>query len=449
MAVLNPTEAGRPIEAKADLIAFLARGIHNVAQRGVGAEMEKLLVDAHTGEAATFDRIEQLLLQLEATGPWKGVRENGRLIGLSGDKSSITLEPGGQMELSGELCPDIHCSNYDYVDYIAQITPVAKQLGLAFLGLGTQPLTPLEQINWLPKDRYGIMSRYMLKTGERGQQMMKLTAGLQVNFDYQDEADCIDLMRLSMRLAPLLYALFANSPLMNGKPTGFLSTRGEIWHRTDPDRTGLIPELFADGAGFATYVDYALQVPMYFLVRDGQYLDLTGTRFPFGRFMHEGYNGHSATLGDWDLHLSTLFPEVRLRPQVEVRSADSLPSTMSLSVAALLKGLFYDDIARLETRKALQNQDLQTVYPLSWRLGLKTPCCCSTLQDCAKRILDIARDSLQRQGHTRNNCDETIYLDGLDEIVESGVTLAERLLSRWHGSDREKLDVLFTHSEIG
>ena len=236
---------------------------------------------------------------------------------------------------------------------------------------------------------------------------------------------------------------------MAGQPTGFLSTRGEIWHRTDPDRTGLIQEIFEDGAGYETYVDYALQVPMYFLVRDGVYHDMTGTRFPFSRFMHEGFNGHTATLGDWDLHLSTLFPEVRLRPQVEVRSADSLPSTMSLSVAALLKGLFYDDVARQETRKALQTQDLQTVYPLSWRLGLKTPCCCGTLQDCAKRILDIAHDSLQRQKRTRNNCDETIYLDGLDEIVDSGVTLAERLLSRWHGSDREKLDVLMSHSEIG
>ena len=250
MPVLTQFEAIRPIESKADLIAFLARGAHSAPQRGVGAEMEKLLVDVQTGQAARFDQIEKLLLQLETSDAWQGVRENGRLIGLNGDKSSITLEPGGQMELSGELCPDIHCSNIDYIDYIAQITPVAKQLGLAFLGLGTQPLSTLEQINWLPKDRYEIMSRYMLKTGERGQQMMKLTAGLQVNFDFQDEEDCIDLMRMSMRLAPLLYALFANSPLMGGKPTGFLSTRGEIWHHTDPDRTGLIPEIFKDGAGF-------------------------------------------------------------------------------------------------------------------------------------------------------------------------------------------------------
>jgi glutamate--cysteine ligase len=188
---------------------------------------------------------------------------------------------------------------------------------------------------------------------------------------------------------------------------------------------------------------------MYFLVRDGRYLDLTGSRFAFGRYLSEGYQGHRATLGDWDLHLSTLFPEVRLRPQVEVRSADSLPSTMSLSVAALLKGLFYDDVARYETEKALQNQDLQTVYPLSWRLGLKTPCGTSTLQDTAREILQIARDSLQRQNSTRDNCDETIYLEGLDEIVSSGVTLAERLLSRWHGSDRDKLDILLSHSEIG
>jgi glutamate--cysteine ligase len=449
MPVLSPTEANRPIEAKSDLIAHLARGAHSADQRGVGAEMEKLLIDVETGAAADFDRIEQLLLRLEATDGWEGVRENGRLVGLIGSKSSITLEPGGQMELSGALCPDIHCSNIDYVDYISQITPVAKQIGLAFLGLGAQPFSNLEQVGWLPKDRYGIMSRYMLKTGKRGQQMMKLTAGLQVNFDFQDETDCIALLRLSMRLSPLLYALFANSPLLGGQPSGFLSTRGEIWHQTDPDRTGLIPSLFEDGAGFETYVDYALQIPMYFLVRDGRYLDLTGSRFSFGRFLKEGYQGETATLGDWDMHLSTLFTEVRLRPQVEVRSADSLPSTMSLSVAALLKGLFYDDVARSETEKILQNQDLQTVYPLSWRLGLKTPCGKGTLQDTAKEILKISRDSLRRQNRTRSNCDETIYLDGLDEIVTSGVTLAERLLSRWHGSDRDKLNVLLSHSEIG
>jgi glutamate--cysteine ligase len=449
MPILSATEAIQPIESKADLIAYLARGGHSAEQRGIGAEMEKLLIDVETGRAADFDRIEQLLLKLEESPAWQGVRENDRLIGLTGSKSSITLEPGGQMELSGELCSDIHCSNIDYANYIAQITPIAKELGLAFLGLGVQPISTLEQIAWLPKDRYGIMSRYMLKTGQRGQQMMKQTAGLQVNFDFQDEADCIDLLRLSMRLSPLLYALFANSPLLDGHPSGFLSTRGEIWHQTDPDRTGLIPSLFEEGAGFETYVDYALQVPMYFLVRDGKYIDLTGNRFTFAQFLREGHNGETARLGDWDLHLSTLFPEVRLRPQVEVRSADSLPSGMSLSVAALLKGLFYDDIARMETVKALAGQDLQTVYPLSWRLGLKTPCGNKTLLEPARVILAIARDSLQRQGRTRNNCDETIYLDGLDEIVESGVTLAERLLSRWHGSDQEKLQTLLSHSEIG
>jgi glutamate--cysteine ligase len=449
MPVLSAIEAIRPIESKADLIAHLALGAHTAPSRGVGAEMEKLMIDIETGEAADFDRIEQLLLQLETSGSWEGVRENGRLIGLLGDKSSITLEPGGQMELSGALCPDIHCSNIDYVDYVAQITPAAKQLGLAFLGLGTQPFSKLDQIAWLPKNRYGIMSRYMLKTGERGQQMMKQTAGLQVNFDFRDEADCIALLRLSMQLSPLLYALFANSPLLGGEPTGFLSTRGEIWRQTDPDRTGLIPALFKDGAGFETYVDYALNIPMYFLVRNGKYIDLTGSRFTFAQFLSEGHNGETAILGDWDLHLSTLFPEVRLRPQVEVRTADALPSSMSLSVAALLKGLFYDDVARKETEKLLRTQDLQTVYPLSWRLGLKTPCGSATLLEPARELLKIARDSLKRQGRTRNNCDETIYLEGLDEIVETGVTLAERLLSRWHGSHREKIEALLSHSEIG
>ena len=217
------------------------------------------------------------------------------------------------------------------------------ELGLVFLGLGVQPFSRLEEIGWLPKKRYGIMGPYMLKTGDMGQRMMKQSAGTQVNLDFGDEADCVRKMRAIQWLSPVCYALFANSPLLEGKPSGFLTLRGEIWSRTDADRCGLIEHLLQGEAGLQDFIDYALDTPMYFLLRGDAYIDLTGTRFTFRQYLDNGWQGERATLGDWNLHLSTLFPEVRLRPQLEVRSADSLPPHYAPAVAAFYKGLLYSD----------------------------------------------------------------------------------------------------------
>jgi glutamate--cysteine ligase len=256
-------------------------------------------------------------------------------------------------------------------------------------------------------------------------------------------------MRLSQALAPLLYGLFANSPLLDGHPSGFLSTRGEIWSRTDPDRTGLLPFLDQPDAGFADYVEYALDVPMYFIVRDGQYLDLTRQRFPFRAFLETGHAGHQATMADWDMHLSTLFPEVRLRPHIEVRCADSLPPHLVLTVAALLKGLMYDeaafqaawDYSRPESREETAHACRQ-----AWRLGLKAPWKGGTLQDLARTCLELARNGLDRQ-QTRQGQErsESCFLDGLDRQVADGVTLAEQLLQKWQGSRQDKFKALIEH----
>jgi glutamate--cysteine ligase len=449
MTTLVKTNLAEPVGSERDLINYLSRGSKPQTRWGVGAEMEKLVLDAETGEAASFARVESLLQKLESTGRWRGIREEGHLVALMGETSSLTLEPGGQLELSGKLCPDIHCCYGDFMSHIDQIVGEAKPLGLRFLGLGVQPFTPLDKIAWVPKARYGVMGPYMLKRGDMGQGMMKQSASLQVNLDYADEADCIAKLRIALALSPLLYALFANSPLMDGRPTGFLSTRGEIWSRTDPDRTGLLPQMFRPGAGFATYVEYALDVPMYFIVRDGRFLALTGDRFPFRRFLAEGFEGHRATLADWDLHLSTLFPEARLRPQIEVRGADSLPPRLTLAVAALAKGLLYDEAAREEIWSLFREQDeaeRETLYRQSWRTGLKTPMGKRTLREVARDALVIARAGLERQQkRNRQGRDEGIYLDEIQEIAEEGVTLAERLLSRWKGSRKEKLAALVNH----
>jgi glutamate--cysteine ligase len=449
MTTVVKTELAEPIGAVQDLIDYLARGARSSETWGIGAEMEKLVVDAETGEAPSLDRIEGLMRNLERLGLWRGLREDGRLVALMGETSSLTLEPGGQLELSGRLCPDIHCCNADFIGHIRQIVAVAEPLGLGFLGLGVQPFTPLEKIAWLPKARYRVMGPYMAETGDMGQRMMKQSASLQVNLDYSDEADCIAKLRIALALSPLYYALFANSPIMDGEPTGFLSTRGEIWSRTDPDRTGLLPRLFRPDAGYADYVEYALDVPMYFILRGGRFIDLTGRRFPFRRYLAEGFEGHRATLADWDLHLSTLFPEARLRPQIEVRSADALPPRMTLAVAALSKGLLYDAAAREEIWSLIGDQDEETrevLYRQSWRLGLKTPLGKRTLRELALDALAIARGGLERQQKlNRQGRDESIYLDEVQAIAEEGVTLAERLLSRWKGSRKEKMAVLMEH----
>lgn len=438
-----------PVESIQDLVDFLLRGARPEHQWGIGVEMEKLILDAETGEAAHYTQIEKLLQRLESTTDWEGIRENGHLIGLQGRSSSITLEPGGQLELSGELCRDLHCSSRGYQLYINDIIEAGQDLGLTFLGLGVQPFTSLENIDWLPKSRYAIMGPYMLHTGDMGQRMMKQSAGVQVNLDFSDEADCLAKMRLAMALSPLLYALFANSPIMNDQPTGFLSTRGEIWSRTDADRTGLINRLYDEDAGLVDYVDYALDVPMYFIYRDGTYLDLTGSRFSFRQYLESGHASHRATMGDWDLHLSTLFPEVRLRPQIEVRSADSLPPRLSLAVGALLKGLLYDPQAHSEAWdlfKHLTPESSRELYQQSWRQALNTPFGNGCMQELAITVIAMARRGLVRQQCLNaQGQDESIFLQELEEIAHEGISLAERLLARWNGSRATKLSILKDH----
>lgn len=321
------------------------------------------------------------------------------------------------------------------------------------MGLGAQPFSTLEEIAWLPKQRYRIMAPYMLKTGTMGQRMMKQTAGVQVNLDYHDEADCIDKIRLCLALAPLFYAWSANSPLLDGSPSGVLTSRGRIWAHTDPQRSGLIHALFEEGADFGTYVDYALDIPMYFILRNDRYVDLTPTPVTFRRFLAEGCKGYRATLHDWALHLSTLFPESRLRPQLEIRSFDSPPPFLSLGFAALCKGLLYDREATAGAWSLFQDLDREgreTLLRSSWQLGLKTPFRKGTLQDAAVEILDLARHGLQRQ--SRRNVhgeDETIFLDTIAEIAVSGVTLAERLLAEWRGGREEKAALLLRRSGYG
>lgn len=447
MSTFSKDHLATPVSDEAQLVAFLAAGAKPREQWGVGVEFEKLVIDAVSGEAADYPRIALLLERLGSTGNWEKIYEDGRIIALKGPGSSVTLEPGGQLELSGRLCTDLFCSHGDFAGHVRQATTIADELELAFLGLGTQPFSTLEQIAWVPKSRYDIMGPYMLRSGDMGQRMMKQTAGIQVNLDFADETDGFAKLRLSQALAPLLYALFANAPLLDGAPSGFLSTRGEIWRRTDPDRCGLLPFLLGETTGLADYVEFALDVPMYFIRRAEHFIDMTAERFTFRRYLAEGFAGEQATLADWDLHLSTLFTEVRLRPQIEVRSMDSLPPAISMAPAALLKGLLYDEAAMSAAWELCRPQsigELAQTLQTAWRDGLRTPWRGGTLHDLARECLALARASLTRQRRCPA-CDEGLFLDGIDEIATSGTTLAEHLLAGWTGDRSAKLALLRRH----
>lgn len=449
MSTIVKTNLDKHISSKHDLIDYFVRGAKTEEAWGIGTEMEKLVIDSRSGNVAKFSIIEELLQRLLKLEKWEGVYENGHLIALIGDVSSITLEPGGQLELSGKLCGHIHCSFGDFQNHIRDILAESEGLGLTFLGLGLQPFSTVDEIDLVPKERYAVMGPHLARTADMGHRMLKQTAGLQVNLDYSDERDCIDKLRLGMALAPLFYALFANSPIMDGKPGGYLSSRGEIWQRTDPTRTGLIHELFEEDAGFHTYINYALDIPMYFIYRKGHYIDMTRKKLSFRQYMKEGFNQEQANLSDWDLHLSTIYTEARLRPQLELRPADSLPPYLTLSVAALTKGIFFDAEARMEIWemvKPLSRFELESLYHNSWRIGLKTPFRKISLQHVAIEAIRIAKESLKRQGKKNGKgLDESVYLTGIEEIAESGRNLAESLLEKWHGSREEKIELLKRH----
>lgn len=439
---MKKDSANQPINSRDDLLGSLRGGGRPREDWGIGLESEKLVLDAKSGEAASYSQIREMLARLEGVAGWQGIYDDESLVGLQGKRSSVTLEPGGQLELSGRLCCDMHCNRRDLQRYVQQISELAPELGLCILGFGIQPFTPLNKIDWLPKKRYAIMGPYMLKTGDMGQRMMKQTAGTQVNLDYLDEADCVRKLRLLQWLSPVFYALFANSPLLDGVDSGFLTVRGEVWSRTDNDRCGLIPAFMSQGGRLDDYVDYALATPLYFLQRGERLIDMTDKPVTFSEFLDRGAQGETALLGDWDLHLSTLFPEVRLRPQLELRTPDSLPPDLALAVAALVKGLFYDEAALAHAEnliKDLSTTERLQLYPDSWRLGLNARFGSTTLLELSRELVAEARQGLVRQylqGH--NADDESSFLSPLAPILHSGKTLAELVLDGWQGSKQDK-----------
>lgn len=439
------------IERRDELEAFFHDAGKPREQWRVGTEYEKVGIERDTARALSYSGprgVRAILEGLARDHGWEPQEEHGHVIGLTRGNHAVTLEPGGQIELSGEPCEDVHCSNAEFSQHIRELIDVAGRFDVAFLGLGIQPFSRVEDIEWLPKRRYRIMGPYMAKAGALGHRMMKQTATVQANIDYGDEKDAMAKLRTAMGLAPVIGAAFANSPISDGEPNGFKSYRGHIWTRTDKDRCGLLEFCFSPDAGFHHYVEYALDVPMYLIARDGDYLDMTD--IPFRRFLERGHKGHYATMEDWQLHLTTLFPEARLKHYLEFRSADSQSPEFMPALPALIKGLFYDADcldAAWDLVKGWSFDERMTAYHDSHRHGPAARFRRYSLGDLAKEMIEVAREGLVRQRAMNSRGeDETIHLEPLRNLVHQGLCPADVILSKWRGEFRQDLRSLIEDS---
>ncbi|WP_375428044.1 glutamate--cysteine ligase [uncultured Sphingomonas sp.] len=448
MTTKTDTDARSPtIESRAQLIETFARGEKPAERWRIGTEHEKFVYRTADHRAPTYDEpggIRDLLMALTEFG-WSPVEEVGpdgvpRVIALSGADGSVSLEPAGQFELSGAPLETLHQTCAETGRHLQQVKAAGEKLGLGFLGLGMWPDKARGDLPRMPKGRYKIMLDHMPRVGTMGLDMMLRTCTIQVNLDYASEADMAKKFRVGLALQPLATALFANSPFTEGKPNGMLSYRSHIWSDTDPHRTGMLPFVFEDGFGYERYCDYALDVPMYFVCRDGRYLDAAGLSFrAFLRGELSILPGELPTIEDWTDHLSTAFPEVRLKSFLEMRGADGGPWNRICALPALWVGLLYDQgalDAAWDLVKGWSLGDRQTLRDAVPRLALDAPLPGGgKLRDIAAEVLDIAHAGLKARG--RPNAageDETGFLDPLREVVRSGKTHAERMLDRYHGA---------------
>ncbi len=446
-------EARTPIETKNQLIEALSSGSKPKAEWRIGTEHEKFPFLTDTLEPVPYAgprSIRALLEGLRDRFGWTGVYEKGNIIALSDPKGmgSVSLEPGGQFELSGAPLETIHDTCEEVHQHLVQVREIGDGLGIGFLGLGASPTWSRAKTPVMPKGRYKIMAPYMDRVGRFGRDMMFRTCTVQVNLDFGSEADMVKKLRVSLALQPIATALFANSPFLDGKPNGFQSFRSEVWTDTDKARSGMLPFAFENGMGFERYVDYALDVPMYFVMRNGEHVNVAGESF---RTFLDGklpqLPGEKPVIKDWADHLTTIFPEVRLKKYLEMRGADSGPWRRLCALPALWTGVLYEqgplDAAwdLVNDWTADERQALRNAVP---REGLKAMIRGRTVQDVARDMLRLSRAGLElRDSQGCKGKTEASFLDVLDETVNSGKTAAENLLDLYHGSWNGNIERVF------
>jgi glutamate--cysteine ligase len=432
-----------PIERRDELVAWFEKGSKPMSQWRIGTEHEKFPFTESGNRPVPYEGprgIGKLLQGMQHLLGWEPIMEGDNIIGLYDvtGGGAISLEPGGQFELSGAPVETLHQTHAELMAHLAQVREIARPLGIGFLGLGMTPVWTRADVPMMPKGRYRIMTNYMPKVGTLGLDMMYRTCTVQTNLDFASEADMVKKLRVSLALQPVATALFANSPFTDGKPNGFLSFRSEIWRDTDNQRAGMLPFAFEDGMGFERYVDYALDVPMYFIKRGDRYIDVAGQSFRellAGKLASQP--GERATISDWANHISTIFPEVRLKRYLEMRGADVGSRQRLPALPAFWVGLLYDEKSLdacwqiVKDWNAAERQQLRDDVP---RLGFAAQIRGRTLLALATETLKLSRNGLSRRARLdAGGQDETSYLDALDDLVSRGTTPAEELLVKYNG----------------
>lgn len=444
MTELNPVNRN-------DLIDYLAQGCKPKNEWRVGTEHEKFGFHNASLQPLGYHEpggIKEVLQGLSEQFNWQPVHEGEHLIALKRDGCSITLEPGGQLELSGAPLENVHQTCTETGIHLKEVKAVCESLGVSFLGMGFHPSASREDITFMPKGRYDIMSAYMPQVGTLGLDMMKRTCTIQANLDFATEADMVQKFQVSLALQPIATALFANSPFKDGNDSGMVSLRSHVWTDTDDDRCGVLPFVFESGMGFERYVDYMLDVPMYFVHRNGQYINAAGQSFrDFMAGQLPALPGELPNIKDWEDHLTTAFPEVRLKKFLEMRGADGGPWRRICALPALWVGLLYDQDS-LDQASALiadwtleEHDFLRSEVP---KTGLATPFRNGKVRDLALTMLDLARTGLEKRA-IKSSCgkDETCYLEPLQIIADTGVTPAERKRGQFHGVWQGRIEELF------
>jgi glutamate--cysteine ligase len=452
---VNAPDKQTHIENHRQLVEYLESGCKPESAWALGTEHEKfgfttddLRPLPYEGKASIHAMLEGLAEQFG----WQRVEEQGKLIALVDDSgASITLEPGGQLELSGALLDNVHKTCDEVYTHLRQVKTIAEPLGIAFLGMGFQPKWTRADTEWMPKGRYAIMREYMQKKGSLGLDMMSRTCTVQVNLDFSSEADMVRKFQVALALQPVATALFANSPFVDGKPCGYVSYRSHVWEDTDPDRTGMLPFVFDADMGFERYVDYMLDVPMYFVYRDGVYIDASGQSFrDFLAGALPALPGEKPCLKDWEDHLTTAFPEVRLKRYMEMRGADGGPWRNLCALPAFWAGLLYDAAALDAAWDLVGDWSMDERLKLradAPRLGFKAGIHGRSLRSIALEALEIASSGLSARNRlSLAGENETGFLETLFANAEMGVTPAEKKLALYHGRWNGSVDPLFSEA---
>lgn len=436
-----------------ELKEYFQRVAKPISAQRIGMECEGIGVFEETGKAIPYHGergVLAILTEMSQKFGWQPIREEEFIIALQQGSTRITLEPGGQIELSGSPHPNLHNLAEEFKNYWKQINTISKPMGIAFLGMGMQPVSKLEEIDWVPKGRYRIMSRYLKTKGSLSHYMMKLTATVQAAVDFADELDAMNKLKLAFGLSPLVTAMFANSPLYGSQPNGFITMRSYIWQDTDPDRCGQIQEIFSTpDPGFQHYINYALRVPTLFIQRNHTWIEMDG--IPFGDYIKSGYKGYQATLEDWELHLSTIFTDARLKTYIELRSADHPRPDLALSIPAFWKGIMYDTQSRTAAWELIKDWSWEERMKLRWDVcyqGLQARIRNQLLLDLAQEFIQISLEGLKQQRVFNEwEQDERIYLYPLEDFISHYKASPGRiLLEKWNGDWNRDITKLIEYS---